>query len=58
MTNWNMINQLHLKVVQHWRGVVRTSVVDFRGDTIEIPTLHQFDYYYLDEGDNPISLYD
>jgi len=58
-TDWSKLNQLHLKVVQHWRGVARTSVVDFRGDTLEVPPFDQYDYFYVVEGgssDDVVSL--
>jgi hypothetical protein len=48
-TNWSKLNELHLKVVQHWRGVARTSVVDFRGDTLEIPPFDRYDYFYVEQ---------
>ena len=47
--DWSKLNILHLKLVQHWRGVIRTSVVDFRGDTIQIPAFDQYDYFYTEE---------
>ena len=49
-TNWSKLNEIHLKIVQHWRGVARTSVVDFRGDSIEIPPFNKYDYFYVEEG--------
>jgi len=48
-TDFNKINELHVKIVQHWRGVIRTSLVDFRGGTIEVPPFNDLDYFYVEE---------
>jgi hypothetical protein len=47
---------LHTEFVQFWRSVVRTSVVDFRGGTIEIPAFDPYDFYYEDAFGNDVSL--
>ena len=43
------LNTNHIKITQHWRGVVRTSVVDFRGETIEIAPFSKYDYWYAED---------
>jgi len=42
------LNTNHIKMVQHWRGVIRTSVVDFRGESIEIAPFSKYDYWYAE----------
>ena len=42
------LNEIHMAIVRWWRGVARTSVVDFRGDTIEVPFFDPLDYYYVE----------
>jgi hypothetical protein len=44
-----LLNQIHMAITRFWRGVARTSVVDFREDTIEIPPFNELDYYYVEE---------
>ena len=48
---------IHLAFVQMWRGVFRTSVVDFPDVSIEIPEWEDLDYRYTDGGgaQTPIS---
>ena len=48
-TNWSKLNEIHLKVVQHWRGVIRTAVVDYRGAEIALPPFDQYDYFYEED---------
>ena len=43
---------VHLKIVQHWRGVIRTAVADFRGETIEIAPFDKWDYWYAEDSNN------
>ena len=43
------LNTNHIKITQHWRGVVRTAVADFRGETIEIAPFSEYDYWYAEE---------
>ena len=43
---------IHLKIVQHWRGVIRTAVADFRGETIEIAPFDRYDYWYAEDVGN------
>ena len=50
-TTFDQLNTLHVHIVQHWRGVIRTSVVDFRGQSIDISPFDQFDYYYESTGE-------
>jgi hypothetical protein len=57
-TNWNRLNELHVKVVQHWRGVIRTSLVDFRGESIDIPPFASLDYFYVNDAGENVSLQD
>jgi hypothetical protein len=42
---------VHLAFVQMWRGVFRTSVVDFPDTEISIPAWSDDDFYYLDNSD-------
>jgi hypothetical protein len=42
---------IHLAFVKKWRGVFRTSVVDFPEQTIEIPAFDEWDYYYRSTGE-------
>jgi len=44
-----LLNEIHMAITRFWRGVARTSVVDFRGDTLEIPPFNELDYYYVEE---------
>ena len=42
-------NEIHMAISRFWRGVARTSVVDFREQNIEIPAFDALDYYYVEE---------
>ena len=47
---------IHLAFVQMWRGVFRTSVVDFGDSTIEIPSWSDDDFYYYDDDGNKVQI--
>jgi len=47
---------IHLAFVQMWRGVFRTSVVDFDDSTIEIPSWSDDDFYYYDDNGNKVQI--
>ena len=47
---------IHLAFVQMWRGVFRTSVVDFPNATIEVPVWSDDDFYTVDEDGNHTQL--
>ena len=48
-SDWRDLSRVHMDIVQHWRGVTRTAVCDFRGETIEIEPFNEFDYFYVEE---------
>jgi hypothetical protein len=43
------LNTIHLSFVKMWRGVFRTTVVDFPNTTINIPVFNEDDYSYVDD---------
>lgn len=43
------LNTIHLSFVKMWRGVFRTTVVDFPDTTINIPVFNEDDYSYVDD---------
>ena len=47
---------IHLAFVQMWRGVFRTSVVDFPDTTIDVPEWSDDDFYYLDESGAKVTI--
>lgn len=47
---------IHQAFVKMWRGVFRTTVVDFPESTIEIPAWNDEDFYYYDENDNKVTI--
>jgi hypothetical protein len=47
--NYSNLPNIHLSFVQMWRGVFRTSVVDFPDVEIEIPAWNDDDFYYVDD---------
>jgi len=52
MGGFDNLATVHLKIVQHWRGVIRTAVADFRGETIEIAPFDKWDYWYAEDSNN------
>lgn len=46
-----LLPTVHLAFVQMWRGVFRTSVVDFPDASIEIPAWDDNDFFYRDSDD-------
>ena len=48
--------QVHLSFVQMWRGVFRTSVVDFPDASIEIPAWDDNDFYYRDANGDVVEI--
>jgi hypothetical protein len=47
---------VHLSFVQMWRGVFRTSVVEFPDASIEIPAWDDNDFYYRDDNDQVVQI--
>jgi hypothetical protein len=52
----DMWAELHLAFVKQWRSPFRTSVVDFKGGTFDIPAFDDFDYWWRQgsTGETPI----
>ena len=50
------LNTVHLAFVQMWRGVFRTSVVEFPDASIEIPSWDDNDFYYRDSNDEVVQI--
>jgi len=50
------LQKLHLAFVKKWRGIFRTSIVDFPESTIEIPALDNSDFYYKDADGKSVAL--
>jgi len=50
------LKNVHLAFVQMWRGVFRTSVVDFPDASIEIPAWDDNDFYYRDDNDQVVQI--
>ena len=48
--------QVHLSFVQMWRGVFRTSVVDFPDVSIDIPAWDDNDFYYRDANGDVVEI--
>ena len=47
---------IHMAFVKMWRGVFRTSVVDFPQSTIEVPAWDDADFYYTDSAGAKINI--
>ena len=47
---------IHQAFVKMWRGVFRTTVVDFPESSIDIPVWNDEDFYYYDENDNKVTI--
>ena len=50
------LNTVHLAFVQMWRGVFRTSVVEFPDASLEIPAWDDNDFYYRDSNDEVVQI--
>ena len=47
---------IHQAFVKMWRGVFRTTVVDFPESSIDIPVWNDEDFYYYDENNNKVTI--